>query len=125
MYTVSVKRDFIAQHYLVGGDWGPENELNSHHFQVEVLLEGLELDEHGFLVDIVDIETQLDALVARYRDHTLNHFEEFEGLNPSIEHFSRIACQSLAEAIKTAGLSAVTVKMYEDADAWASYRLVL
>ncbi len=125
MYTVSVKRDFIAQHYLVGGDWGPENELNSHHFQVEVLLEGSELDEHGFLVDIVDIETQLDALVARYRDHTLNHFEEFEGLNPSIEHFSRIACQSLAEAIKTAGLSAVTVKMYEDADAWASYRLVL
>ena len=26
MYTVSVSRDFIANHYLVGGDWGSENE---------------------------------------------------------------------------------------------------
>lgn len=125
MYTVSVKRDFIAQHYLVGGDWGPENELNSHHFEIEVQLEGSELDEHGFLVDIVDIETHLDGLVERYKDHTLNDFEEFSGLNPSIEHFSRIACNSLAGSIKTAGLSAVTVRMYEDKDAWASYRLDL
>lgn len=125
MYTVSVKRDFIGQHYLVGGDWGPENELNSHHYAIEVMLEGPELDEHGYLVDIVDITTNLEALVDRYRDRTLNDFEEFEGLNPSIEHFSRIACESLAGAIKTKGLSAVTVKMYEDADAWASYRLEL
>ena len=125
MYTVSVKRDFIAQHYLVGGDWGPENELNSHHFEVEVQLEGEELDEHGFLVDIVDIESNLNNLVERYEDRTLNDFEEFSGLNPSIEHFSRIACLSLAGSIKTKGLSAVTVRMYEDADAWASYRLEL
>lgn len=125
MYTVSVKKDFIAQHYLVGGDWGPENELNSHHFEVEVQLEGEELNEHGFLVDIVDIESNLDNLVDRYRDCTLNDFEEFRGLNPSIEHFSRIACRSLAGAISTEGLSAVTVRMYEDADAWASYRLDL
>ena len=125
MYTVSVRRDFIAQHYLVGGDWGPENSLNSHHFEIEVLLEGPELDEHGFLVDIVDITTHLEDMVDRYEDRTLNDFDEFEGLNPSIEHFSRIACQSLAGSIKTAGLSSVTVRMYEDADAWASYRLVL
>ena len=25
MYTVSVKQDLIAQHYLIGGDWGAEN----------------------------------------------------------------------------------------------------
>ncbi len=30
MYSVSVRRNFIAQHYLIGGDWGPENELHSH-----------------------------------------------------------------------------------------------
>ena len=103
MYTVSVRRDFIAQHYLVGGDWGPENNLNSHHFEIEVLLEGPELDEHGFLVDIVDITTHLEDMVDRYEDRTLNDFDEFEELNPSIEHFSRIACQSLAGSIKTAG----------------------
>jgi 6-pyruvoyltetrahydropterin/6-carboxytetrahydropterin synthase len=32
MYTVAVRRDFIAQHYLIGGDWGAENELHAHHY---------------------------------------------------------------------------------------------
>ena len=30
MYTVSVKRDFIARHFLIGGDWGRENEPHAH-----------------------------------------------------------------------------------------------
>ena len=25
MYTVAVRRDLIARHYLIGGDWGAEN----------------------------------------------------------------------------------------------------
>ena len=90
MYIVAVKRDFVAQHYLVGGDWGSENQRHSHHYQVEVELAGCRLDEHGYLVDIVDIETHLDALVAHYRDRVLNDLPEFAGLNPSIEHFARI-----------------------------------
>ena len=125
MYTVSVKRDFIAQHYLVGGDWGPENELNSHHYQVELLLEGPQLDQHGFLVDIVDIEANLEKLAERYKDKTLNDFPEFKGLNPSIEHFSRIVCESISQGIKTSGLRAITVRIWEDQIAWASYRVEL
>jgi hypothetical protein len=34
MYTVAVKRDFIASHFLVGGDWGSENERHAHHYVV-------------------------------------------------------------------------------------------
>ena len=26
MYNVAVKREFDAQHFLIGGDWGLENE---------------------------------------------------------------------------------------------------
>jgi 6-pyruvoyltetrahydropterin/6-carboxytetrahydropterin synthase len=123
MYTVSVKRDFIAQHYLIGGDWGAENELHSHHYQVEVQLEGAELDQHGYLVDIVDIEKALDTLITRYRDRTLNDLPEFSGLNPSIERFSKILCQALVDRIQAANLSVVTVKLWENDLAWASYRL--
>jgi 6-pyruvoyltetrahydropterin/6-carboxytetrahydropterin synthase len=123
MYTVAVKRDFIAQHYLIGGDWGAENELHSHHYQLEVQLEGAELDQHGYLVDIVDIEHALDALTARYRDHTLNDLPEFSGLNPSIERFSKILCQALVAHIQAANLIAVTVKLWENEQAWASYRV--
>jgi 6-pyruvoyltetrahydropterin/6-carboxytetrahydropterin synthase len=125
MYQVAVKRDFIAQHYLIGGDWGAENVKHSHHYQVEVQLEGKSLDEHGYLVDIVDIERALDDLVAAYRDKTLNQLPEFKDLNPSIEHFSRILCQSIAGVIQAANLSAVTIKLWENEIAWTSYRMNL
>lgn len=123
MYTVAVKRDFIAQHFLIGGDWGPENVKHSHHYVLEVQLEGTRLDRHGYLVDIVDIEQQLDGLVAAYKDQTLNDMPAFEGLNPSIEHFARIACEYLTARIKADTLSFVTVKLWENDIAWASYRL--
>jgi 6-pyruvoyltetrahydropterin/6-carboxytetrahydropterin synthase len=132
MYTVAVKRDFIAQHYLIGGDWGAENQLHSHHYQLELQLEGSQLDQHGYLVDIVEIERNLDALVEHYRDQTLNELPEFaqpglegQALNPSIEHFARILCQALAERIRASNLSAMRVKLWENQIAWAAYRIEL
>jgi 6-pyruvoyltetrahydropterin/6-carboxytetrahydropterin synthase len=123
MYKVAVKRDFIAQHYLVGGDWGPENTLHSHHYAVELQLEGIGLDRHGYLVDIVDIEKQLDAVVGRYREATLNDQAEFAGLNPSIEHFTRILAADLSARIAAPNISALTVVVWENEIAWASFRL--
>lgn len=123
MYKVAVKRDFVAQHFLIGGDWGAENEKHSHHYVVELQLEGPILDEHGYLVDIVDIEANLDTLVAHYRDRTLNDLPEFAGLNPSIEHFARIFVESLADRIQAPTLTALTVMIWENEIAWASYRL--
>ncbi|ABC45455.1 6-pyruvoyltetrahydropterin/6-carboxytetrahydropterin synthase [Salinibacter ruber] len=121
MYELMVRRDFVAQHYLTVPDCGPENEWHSHHFDVEVALKGDELNEHGYLVDIVEVEGALEALVDRYEDATLNDLPEFEGLNPSIEHFSRIFCTALTEQLNTAQLETVTVKIWEDDTAWASY----
>ena len=123
MYTVAVKRDFIAQHYLIGGDWGRENELHSHHYRVEVQLDGTELDRHGYLVDIVAIEVSLEALVASFRDQTLNDLSEFAGLNPSIENFARIICMALATELAAPNLTRLTVVLWENEIAWASYRL--
>jgi len=124
MYTVAVKRDFVAQHFLIGGDWGAENEPHSHHYVIELQLEGSTLDQHGYLVDIVDIEHNLDALVAEYRDRMLNDLSAFEGLNPSIEHFSRILCETLNERIVASNISVFTVKLWENEIAWAAFRLM-
>lgn len=127
MYTVAVKRNFVAQHYLIGGDWGAENQWHSHHYAVEVQLHGDTLDQHGYLVDIVDIEANLEALVSYYRDKTLNDLPEFTGqngsLNPSIEHFSHIFCQQIVDRIQAETLTAVTIKLWENEIAWASFRL--
>jgi 6-pyruvoyltetrahydropterin/6-carboxytetrahydropterin synthase len=122
MYTLCVRREFVAQHLLRGGDSSPETRWHSHHYQVEVHLEGTSLDEQGYLVDIVDVKNYLEALVDFYRDRTLNEAPEFEGLNPSLEHFARIFCQALANRIGRANLSAIAVRMWEDERTWAAYR---
>jgi 6-pyruvoyltetrahydropterin/6-carboxytetrahydropterin synthase len=122
MYTVSVKRDFVAQHFLLGGDWDSENQRHSHHYEVEVWLEGPSLNQHGYLVDVIDVEKNLDELVAHFRDKTLNQLPEFKDLNPSIEHFSRIICQALLKRITAANVKAVKVTVKENRIASASYR---
>lgn len=123
MYTLAAQRDFTAYHFLIGGDWGPENDLHPHQYIVQVRLEGIELDSHGYLVDIVEVERALDALVGRYREGTLNQMEEFVGLNPSIEHFCRIFCQAFSARIGAANIRAIGVRIWENEIAWAEYRL--
>lgn len=121
MYTLGVRRDFIARHFLIGGDWGPENFPNSHHYILELQLAGNELDQHGYLVDIVDVEKHLDEVVGYYKEQMLNEKPEFNDLNPSIEHFARILCISLNERIKAKNILEVKVVLWENDSAWAAY----
>ena len=123
MYTLGVKRDFIARHFLIGGDWGPENFPNSHHYILELQMESKELDQHGYLVDIVDVEEHLDDIVDYYKEQTLNDKPEFAGLNPSVEHFARILATSLSDRIKADNITAIKVVLWENESAWAAYEL--
>lgn len=123
MYTVAVSRSFVAQHFLIGGDWGPENQKHSHHYRVELQLLGDRLDQHGFLVDIVDIEKQLDSQVSYYKDQTLNDLPEFAGLNPSIEHFARILCTALSGCIPDPRIRELRIRLWENEIAWAGYSI--
>lgn len=121
MYTLSVQRNFVAQHFLIGGDWGAENFKHSHHYILAVQLHGHTLDQHGYLVDIVAVEHALNAIVAHFRDQTLNDLPEFAGLNPSIEHFCRIVWQAFTARVKAPNLTHVRVQIWENDIAWAAY----
>lgn len=123
MYELGIKRDFIARHFLIGGDWGPENFPNSHHYVLELQLEGRELDEHGYLVDLVDVENHLNEIVNYYKEQMLNEKPEFAGLNPSIENFARILATSLSERIKAGNISEIKVVLWENDSAWAAYNV--
>lgn len=123
MYTLAVQRNFTGQHFLIGGDWGAENRWHSHHYRLEIQLEGAALDQHGYLVDIVQVEALLEAIVTRYRDKTLNDLPEFAGLNPSIEHFCRIVCMNFSNDLDASNISSVRVQIWENAIAWAAYRV--
>jgi len=121
MYTVAVKRDFIARHFLIGGDWGRENEPHAHQYVAEIRMQSAELDQHGYLVDIVRIEAELGSMVDYFRDRLLNDLPEFKGLNPSIEHFSRIICKRLLSGIQPPGSGKITVRLWENETCWAAW----
>lgn len=121
MYQLAICRDFIAQHYLVGGDWGAENQRHSHHYRLEIQIEHDQLDKHGYLVDIVDLENALAGVIDRFKDVTLNDLSEFDGLNPSLEHFARIIHDGLRSRLDF-GEQKLTVKLWENDRDWAAYR---
>jgi 6-pyruvoyltetrahydropterin/6-carboxytetrahydropterin synthase len=120
MYRLAVTRDFVAQHYLIGGDWGAENFKHSHSYKVEVLLRGKVLNQHGYLLDIVELESALNEIIARFRDHTLNDLASFSGLNPSLERFAQVFYQELFVRLAAKDLS-LTVKLWENERDWAAY----
>ncbi len=120
-YAVAVERDFVAQHFLIGGDWGAENERHSHHYRIELEIAGRSLDRHNYLVDIVAIDAVLDGFVSRYRDRTLNDLPPFAGENPSIELFCRIAWEEIVGALDSSRLDSAVIKIWENNIAWASY----
>ena len=121
MYSIAIERQFKAQHYLIGGDWGAENQIHAHQYKVEVRVKGETLDGHGYLLDIVDLEQALEKIIARYQNRVLNDLYEFAELNPSIEHLSHILFQNLRGFINTPNIRSMRVKVWESTIAWSAY----
>ena len=53
MYRLCFTRTFTARHALIGGDWGPENDVHPHDYRIEWELRGRDLDRHGYLFGAV------------------------------------------------------------------------
>lgn len=120
MYQLAISRDFIARHFLIGGDWGAENEEHSHHYRAEIIIEGTGLDHHGYLIDIVALEVVLQSVIALYAEKVLNEQPTFAGLNPSIEHFSRIIWRHLHDGLELSAHK-MTVRLWENEKDWAAF----
>jgi 6-pyruvoyltetrahydropterin/6-carboxytetrahydropterin synthase len=125
MYSLGVRREFSARHYLVGGDWGDENIEHSHRYRMELVLEAMALDRHGFLVDIVLVERHLEEIAALFRGKILNELDAFVGLNPSIERLATVIHAAFRDRLGHLSLAALAVTIWEDDIAWTSYRTVL
>ncbi len=114
MYSVTVSRTFVAQHYLTVPDPGPEGTLHSHTYTVEATFRGPELGEYGYLVDIDAVIEALEAVVDGVRDRTLNDMPAFEGKNPSAERFGRILGDRLLERLDPPAATELEIRLEED-----------
>lgn len=125
MYSLGVRREFSARHYLIGGDWGDENVEHSHRYRLELILEAKSLDRNGFLVDIVEVERHLDEVASVFQGKTLNELAAFANANPSIERLATVIHCAFRERLAPFRLAALCVIIWEDDIAWTSYRETL
>ena len=97
MFRLCLQREFTARHFLTGGDWGAENASHAHRYRIEWELKAQELDAHGYLVDLVEVERSLGDALGRYRGALLNELPEFAGVNPSLERFVKLLWDRLSQ----------------------------
>ncbi len=121
MYRLCLQRAFTARHFLVGGDWGPENDRHTHNYRLEWELRSDGLDGNGYLVDLVDVEHALGEVLSRYEGALLNDLPEFAGQNPSLERFARALWERLAASLGSGQGRGSAVRLWENPYAWASY----
>jgi len=119
LHSLMVRKDFIASHFLIGGDWGKECEPHAHRYVLDLVLEGRSLDSNNYLVDIIRVEEIIGAVIDRYRDRLLNDLPEFKGQNPSIELFSKFLAERLSEGIGDPRICGGSVTLWENESAWA------
>jgi 6-pyruvoyltetrahydropterin/6-carboxytetrahydropterin synthase len=90
-----------------------------------VCIAGETLDPFGYLVDLARVESRTDELVAWLAGRSLNTLPEMAGLNPSVEHLCRICWEHLAASPEVNRCASLTVRIWENNMAWASFTRAL
>lgn len=121
MYRIAVSREFDGRHVHLDGSGAEESGEHAHHYRLELVLSGEDLDDRGYLVDVLEIGGVLDRLTARYREGPLNGLPEFDGMNPSVENFARIARAAFIDSIELPPGSNIEARVWESGFAWASF----
>jgi 6-pyruvoyltetrahydropterin/6-carboxytetrahydropterin synthase len=120
MYSVSIREQFIARHFLAK-ETGKEGTPHSHHYFVEVCAFGDRLDAQGFLINIVDLKHQLHLLVNEICDRLLNDLEVFRGTIPTLENLAHQLWVQIAPRLKGTNVSSIKVTVWEEEYICASF----
>ncbi|HET8587044.1 MAG TPA: 6-carboxytetrahydropterin synthase [Candidatus Limnocylindria bacterium] len=120
MYEVGIVARFAADHRL-RGDFGPASKLHRHKYRVELLVAGERLAADGTLVDIGLLQTALGRCVGELDGRTLNELPQFGERNSTAEQVAAWLADAVAVSLPR-GLAAMTVRVFESPDAWASVR---
>jgi 6-pyruvoyltetrahydropterin/6-carboxytetrahydropterin synthase len=87
MYRIAVRDEFAASHVLEGlGDAHPCARLHGHTWSVTLELESEQLDEHGFVVDFLEL-APFHAYIDECFEH--RHLNDVVSGNPTSENLAR------------------------------------
>ena len=120
MFTLALRKKFIAHHHTAS-EPDAEHPTRSHLYLLEVMLEAEELDSQGMVLDLEALESELDDILDFYRYKNLNETEAFAEQTPTLESFARVLGDAIDESLYAPNLTAISVRLWRDEDAWALY----
>ncbi|MDZ4654631.1 MAG: 6-carboxytetrahydropterin synthase QueD [Coriobacteriia bacterium] len=98
MYELTIKGHFDAAHALRGYP-GECRNLHGHTWDVEVTVQGEELDGIEIVYDFKRLKADLAAVLDEYDHSYLNEIAPFDELSPTAENLSRIVYDRLIEIV--------------------------
>lgn len=121
MHEVGTAVEVRAFHVMPGME-GPEGELHSHDYKLEVVIERAGLDTRGMVCDLDVLDAALGHVADKVRDANLEVIRP-EGVEAvTVEVFARWVHQALAESVKVAGGEVLGVRVWESPVAFGGYR---
>ena len=113
IYEVIVQQEFSSAHALRYYH-GKTEPLHGHNFRVEVVLRGKRLQNKvKYLVDFVELQRALQAIVKPMDHVNLNDYPPFDRENPSAENLAAYIGTQLAQRWKAAGIRIASVTVWE------------
>ncbi|MBU1196212.1 MAG: 6-carboxytetrahydropterin synthase QueD [Proteobacteria bacterium] len=124
MFELKVKTRFAGAHQLTMVGQKCEN-LHGHNWNVEVCVQGENLNSAGVLADFGDIKKAVRQVVKGELDHKfLNELEMFEGVQPTSERIAVYIANRVQTLLNENALEKIRVSRvmaWESEDACATY----
>ncbi|MCS6887430.1 6-carboxytetrahydropterin synthase [Chloroflexus sp.] len=120
MYEIGVNAQFEAAHRLEG-NFGPATRMHGHTYRLEAIVTGDRLHADGTLFDITRLHEAVNAIVADLHYRDLGTVEGLREVNTTAEHVARYCWDRIAAALRGAGLATLTVRIWENPQAYAAY----
>ena len=120
MFQVGTAIEFRAQHIMPGME-GPEGQLHSHDYRLDVVVEREKLDDRGMVCDLDVLEAALQDIDSIVRDKNLEVIRPADADAVTVEVFARWAHDFLADAIRDTGAQTLAVRVWENSMSFGGY----
>jgi 6-pyruvoyltetrahydropterin/6-carboxytetrahydropterin synthase len=121
MYEVGTRELVTAWHVMPGME-GPEGELHSHDYRIDVVVTRDELDDKDMVCDLDVLGAALSAAAEQVRDKNLEIIQPPEAAAVTVEIFARWVHDQLHDALVHSGArGSLQVRVWETPDAFGGY----
>jgi 6-pyruvoyltetrahydropterin/6-carboxytetrahydropterin synthase len=124
VYEVGAAIEVRAFHVMPGVA-GPEGQLHSHDYRLEVVIQRAELDDRGMVCDLDVVDAALGEAAAVVRDADLEVIRPDGAEAVTVEVFARWLHDALVEPVRAAGGECLSVRVWESPDAFGGYSAVV